>query len=141
MVDKQVIDEWVAMADDDLAFAKAALEDNLEYYMQICFYLHQATEKILKAYILANELEFEKIHDLNKLLRICVQKDEKFSKFVETVKLLNPFYIGTRYPDVVITIDKSQAENSLHLAEEIAAFVKQKLEAVEGEVVEEEKKD
>jgi len=84
-------------------------------------------------------LEFEKIHDLNELLRICVQKDEKFSVFVETVKLLNPFYIGTRYPDIVIAINKSQAENALHLAEEIAAFVKQKLEAVEGEVVEEEK--
>jgi len=33
MVDKQVIGEWIATADDDLAFAKAALEDDLEYYM------------------------------------------------------------------------------------------------------------
>lgn len=129
MVDKQVIDEWIAMADDDLAFAKAALEDNLEYYLQICFYLHQATEKILKAYILANALEFEKIHDLNKLLRICVQKDEEFSKFVEAVKLLNPFYIGTRYPDVVIKVSKSQTENALNLAEEVAVFVKEKIKS------------
>lgn len=129
------------MADDDLAFAKAALEDNLEYYLQICFYLHQATEKILKAYILANALEFEKIHDLNKLLRICVQKDEEFSEFVETVKLLNPFYIGTRYPDVVIKVSKSQTKNVLNLAEQIAAFVKEKIKAVKGEVVEEEKKN
>lgn len=141
MVDKQIVDEWIAMADDDLAFAKAALEDKLEYYLQICFYLHQATEKILKAYILANALEFEKIHDLNKLLQICVQKDEEFSEFVENVKLLNPFYIGTRYPDVVIKVSKSQTENVLNLAEQIASFVKEKLkEAVEGEVVEEEKK-
>lgn len=26
MVDKQIIDEWIAMADDDLAFAKAINE-------------------------------------------------------------------------------------------------------------------
>lgn len=140
MVDKQVIDEWIAIAGDDLAFAKAALEDELEFYLQICFFLHQATEKILKAYILANELEFEKIHDLNKLLRICAQKDEEFNKFSENIKLLNPFYIGTRYPDVVINVNKSQAENSLNLAEQVAEFVKQKLKNV-GEVVEEEKKD
>lgn len=139
MVDKQIVDEWIVLADDDLAFAKAALEDKLEYYLQICFYIHQATEKILKAYILANELGFEKIHDLNKLLQICIQKDEEFSEFVEAAKLLNPFYIGTRYPDVVIKVNKSQAENALNLAEQISNFVKEKIEAVEGEVVEEKK--
>lgn len=80
MVDQKIIKEWVSMADDDLAFAKAAMENNLEYYLQVCFYLHQATEKILKAYILANDLRFEKIHDLNKLLQICAQDDEKFNE-------------------------------------------------------------
>ena len=140
MVDKQIIDEWIARADEDLAFAKASLEDGLEFYPQICFFLHQSTEKILKAYILANELGFERMHDLIKLLQICVQKDEVFNNFIETAELLNPYYIGTRYPDFVFKVNKSQAENALKLAEQVAVFVKGKIEAVEGEVVEEEKK-
>ena len=140
MVDKQVIDEWIAKAEEDLTFVKVTLEDNLEFYLQICFFLHQATEKILKAYILVNELGFEKIRDLIKLLKICAQKDQEFNNFFEGAKLLNPFYIGTRYPDFVITVNKSQAEEALKLTEQIIAFVKKKIEAVEGEVVEEEKK-
>lgn len=146
MVDKQIIDEWIAKADEDLAFARITLEEGLEFYLQICFYLHQATEKILKAYILANELGFEKIHDLNKLLRICLQKDKGFNNFFEAAKLLNPFYIGTRYPDFVITVSKSQAENALKAAEQVADFVKQKInqqvgEQSTGEVVEEKKEE
>lgn len=161
MVDKQIVEEWIVKANEDLAFAKTALEEGLEFYPQICFYLHQATEKILKAYILVNELGFKKMHDLIKLLQICSQKDLAFNKFFETAELLNPFYIGTRYPDLVLKVNKSQTENALQIAEEIAAFVKQKInqqaedkpagkqaqgeentetpkteEAVEGEVVE-----
>ncbi len=127
MVDQQIIKEWIAKADEDMGFSKAALVDNLEFYLQICFYVHQAIEKYLKAYILANELGFEKIHDLMKLLQICAQKDEEFNNFFETVKLVNPFYIGTRYPDFIIEVNKSQAENALNLTEQIANFVKEKL--------------
>ena len=137
MVDKQVVDNWINKADEDMVFAKAILEDNLEFYLQICFSLHQATEKYLKAYIMAMGLEFEKIHDLTKLLQICAQKDAGFNNFSDAAKLLNPFYIGTRYPDLEVRVSKSQTENVLKLAEQIAAFVKEKIEAVEGEVVEE----
>lgn len=45
----------------------------------------------------------------------------------ETVKLLNPFYIGTRYPDFIIFINKSDAEKALQVAEEIANSIKSKL--------------
>lgn len=129
MVDKQVVDNWINKADEDMVFAKAILEDNLEFYLQICFSLHQATEKYLKAYIMAKGLEFEKIHDLTKLLQICAQKDEGFNNFSEAAKLLNPFYIGTRYPDFEVKISKSQTENILNLAEGIAIFVKEKIKA------------
>lgn len=138
MVDKQIIDSWIDKADEDLVFAKAILEDHLEFYLQICFALQQAVEKYLKAYIIATGLEFEKIHDLNKLLQMCAQKDEEFNNFSETTKLLNPFYIGTRYPDFEVRVNKSQTENLLNLVEQMATFVKRK---IEGEVVEEKKEE
>lgn len=48
MVDNQVIRNWLDKADGDLAFAKANLQEGLEFYPQICFYLHQSVEKYLK---------------------------------------------------------------------------------------------
>ncbi|MDO8498269.1 MAG: HEPN domain-containing protein [bacterium] len=127
MVDKQIIEKWVDKATEDLAFAKASLGEGLEFYPQICFYLHQSVEKYLKAYILSKELNIHRIHDLTQLLKICTEHDLEFNKFSEAVKLLNPFYIGTRYPDSIISINKSDAEKALYAAEEIADLVKAKL--------------
>ena len=127
MVDKKVVKSWLNKADEDLAFARASLKDGLEFYPQICFYLHQSVEKYLKAYIISERLNFPKIHDLLQLVQICMEDDKDFDKFYETAEVLNPFYIGTRYPDVIITVNKSDAEKALQVAEEIANSIKSKL--------------
>lgn len=41
----------------------------------------------------------------------------------------------------MINVNKPQAENALDLAEKIAVFVKEKIKTVEGEMVEEDKKE
>lgn len=127
MADSQIIRNWLDKADDDLAFARASLQENLEFYPQICFYLHQSVEKYLKAYIIAKGLNLKRIHDLMELVKICAGDDQEFNKFHEAVKLLNPFYIGTRYPDFIISIDKSDAQKAFGVAEEISNAVKSKL--------------
>lgn len=130
MVDNQVIKNWLDKADEDLAFAKASLQEDLEFYPQICFYLHQSVEKYLKAYIIAKGLNLKRIHDLTQLVQACTENDREFNRFYETAELLNPFYIGTRYPDFVISINKSIAEKALHTTEEIANFIQSKLQFV-----------
>ena len=137
MVDPKLIDGWIEKADEDLEYAKISLKEGLEFYPQICFLLHQAVEKYLKAYIIASELDFQKTHDLGRLVKICGQKDHEFDQFFDKITDLNTYYIETRYPDFEIIVNKSQAEIALNLVEQIAAFVKQKLE---GEVVKEEPK-
>lgn len=127
MVDNQVIRNWLDKADEDLAFARASLQEGFEFYSQICFYLHQSVEKYLKAYIIAKGLNLKRIHDLTELVQMCTEDDQEFNKFYETAKLLNPFYIGTRYPDIIISINKSNAEKALQAAEEISNSVKSKL--------------
>lgn len=51
MVDPELINNWIKKADEDLKYAKVSLEENLEFYPQISFLLHQAVEKYFKAYI------------------------------------------------------------------------------------------
>lgn len=123
----QVAENWLDKADEDLAFAKANLREGLEFYPQICFYLHQSVEKYLKAYVIAKGLKLKRIHDLTQLVQVCTEKDKEFNEFYETVKFLNPFYIGTRYPDFIISVNKSNAEKALRVAEDIAVFIKSKL--------------
>ncbi|MDP2277079.1 MAG: HEPN domain-containing protein, partial [Nitrospirota bacterium] len=98
MADVKVVREWLSKADEDLNFAKVNLEEGNNFYAQICFHFQQAAEKYLKAFIVAYDLEFEKIHNLIALLKICGKKDASMLSLMEQCELLNAAYIDARYP-------------------------------------------
>ena len=95
MVDSDIIEEWAAKADEDFEFARINLEEEKPFYAQICFHFQQAAEKYLKAYIIAKELEFRKIHDLPLLLKQCSSKDATIITLAEDCEFLTTFYIET----------------------------------------------
>jgi len=97
MADPKLIQEWLQKADEDLDFAASIIEDST-FYAQICFHFQQAAEKYLKALIVADELEFQKIHDLVTLLKICLESRPALASLMPDCKLLNRFYTDTRYP-------------------------------------------
>lgn len=127
MADPSLVAGWIKKADENLQYARASFKEELGFYPQICFHLHQAVEKYLKAYIVAKDLNFQKIHDLTKLLKICAEVDTGFNGLSDSVVNLNPYYIETRYPEFIGTIGKVEAEKALRVAEEIAVFIKSKL--------------
>ncbi|MCK4291916.1 MAG: HEPN domain-containing protein [Planctomycetes bacterium] len=53
----EIAKEWIEKADEDYGFARVGIECT-DYFGQICFHFHQAAEKYLKAFIVANELKF-----------------------------------------------------------------------------------
>ena len=97
MADPQLVREWLDKADEDFGFAVSVMADS-PYYSQICFHFHQAAEKYLKAYIIAYDLDFQKIHDLLVLLKICMRKDAGLQAILRDCKFLNRYYIDARYP-------------------------------------------
>jgi HEPN domain-containing protein len=97
MVDRKLIEEWIAKADEDFDFASSVITDSA-FYGQICFHYQQAAEKYLKTFIVANELPFEKVHDLLALLKTCCRKEPSLSELKDDCTLLSGFYINTRYP-------------------------------------------
>ena len=97
MANSQLVREWLAEADEDLGFAASVLDES-SYYAQICFHFHQAAEKYLKAYVVAHDLEFQKIHDLPVLLKTCMQQNSNLRIILDDCKFLNRYYIEARYP-------------------------------------------
>jgi len=97
MADPKLIQEWLQKADEDLGFAASIIEDS-PFYAQICFHFQQAAEKYLKAIIVADDLEFQKIHDLITLLKSCLGRRPELIRLMPDCTLLNRFYIDTRYP-------------------------------------------
>jgi HEPN domain-containing protein len=97
MAESQLVDEWLKKAEEDFQFAASVLEDST-FYAQICFHFHQAAEKYLKAFIVARDLEFQKIHDLPILLKLCSSIEPRLLEILGDCKFLNRYYIDTRYP-------------------------------------------
>ena len=93
MVDPEIIEEWVGKGDDDFEFARINLEEKKPFHAQICFHFQQAAEKYLKAFIIQNDLEFRKTHDLPLLLKQCASKDSTFKNYAEDCEYLNTFYL------------------------------------------------
>jgi len=98
MADPKVVQEWLSKADEDFNFANSNLKEGNNFYAQICFHFHRAAEKYLKAFIVAHDLEFEKIHDLVALLKACAEKEPSLGSLREDCETLNAAYIDTRYP-------------------------------------------
>ncbi|MBI5233445.1 MAG: HEPN domain-containing protein [Deltaproteobacteria bacterium] len=98
MVDPQIVKEWLDKADEDFNFARVNLEEGKNFYAQICFHFQQSAEKYLKAFIITYDLEFEKMHNLIKLLKICANKESSLLSLMDKCETLNTAYIDTRYP-------------------------------------------
>lgn len=122
--------DWIILADEDLGFASTNLEDEeTNYFSQICFHFQQAAEKYLKAYIVANNLEFRKIHELPTLLAICQKHNQGFENLKEDCDFLTEFYFETRYPAYVPVsrITREMAKKAEESTKNIRNFVKEKL--------------
>ena len=91
---------------------------------QICFHFQQAAEKYLKAFIVANKLDFRAVHNLIELLELCKKKNPEFEKISEACHFLNPFYIDSRYPVNWPThYDRNTAQKAKQYVEMIADIV------------------
>ena len=51
MADVSLVKQWMEKAEEDFGYAEKSLQDELEFFAQICFHFHQAAEKYFKAYI------------------------------------------------------------------------------------------
>jgi len=131
MVDPQLVLEWLNKADEDFGFAASVIKES-PYYAQICFHFHQAAEKYLKAYIIAYDLEFEKIHDFPVLLKICMQKEPNLQIILDDCKFLNRYYIEARYPvHWPTSYDREETQKAKLAAEHIRKTIKNRLELPE----------
>ena len=125
----EIAKEWIGKADEDYGFACASIEYT-DYFAQVCFHFQQAAEKYLKAFIVANKLEFRAVHNLLELLEICKQKEPGIVELEQACRFLNPFYIDTRYPvHWPAQYDKDTAIEAKQMTDNIRDWIKKSLNA------------
>jgi len=126
---KTEVHEWIQRADLDLSEAEFLLENNRPFE-NVAYFLHQALEKYLKAYLLYNRWELEKIHDLVKLTETAKKYDKEFEPFVQLMRDMASYYIESRYPvGYVVTYSRSEITKSLKTAKRLKTLVLAKITA------------
>ena len=94
----EYIKNWLFRANEDIAVIESLAGINFEFYTStICFHAQQASEKFLKAFLIYQDIDFPKTHDLDFLLMEC-QKIDKHSFDID-LKSLTDFGVSIRYPD------------------------------------------
>ena len=116
---------WLRKADSDLANVRACLTAN-EAFDTACFHAQQAAEKCLKAYMLACDIDITFIHNLEKLIELCAERDRSFLELKEIGQTLTPYAVSLRY-DEDFWPDRSTVEEALSGAETISKFVVDRL--------------
>ena len=115
-------DKWFEFSLDDLD--SAAIMFKAGKYHKVCFFAHQAAEKALKGFLLTRRFTPPKIHNLIDLVNLCAKLDSSFTKFLPQARILNQFYLPTRYPGVLpgnpfMEVDRGTAEEALDWAKGI----------------------
>ena len=90
---------WLEKARRDLATAERGLADPEPFRDIICFHAQQAVEKHLKAFLIFHEIDFPKTHVLEDLVLLAESVDAQFEALRETVVILTPYAVETRYPE------------------------------------------
>jgi len=90
MADSTDYAKWLDRARQDLKLIEIIYEEGLEGLEDsFCYMCQQAAEKLLKAFIVKNEKNGPRSHDLVFLLGLCKKYDDSLIKLVDALTVLN----------------------------------------------------
>jgi HEPN domain-containing protein len=126
-IDSKNYQEWIEKAKEDELNALSLLKHRDGTPSMICFISHQISEKYLKAFLIFIQKPFRKVHDLIELETLIIETEKDIAEFHEDFKLLNRYYIETRYPGDYPEFSWDEAEESYEAAKKIKEFVLNKI--------------
>ena len=116
-------EKWFKKAEQDLFVIKNIININDAPYELCCFHAQQASEKYLKAYLTAHNVEFLKTHMLFVLVKQCADFDVRFLDILLNAKKLENFAVTSRYPDEIDDLTLLDAQQAYQNALTIKEFV------------------
>jgi len=116
--------EWYRFAHMDMQAANTLNEQmHPKPLVFICYHCQQSAEKMLKGFLVANEKEAPKTHDLTQLCSMCIEIDEQFEALKTMCKFLTLFSVLPRYPNELDIIE-DDAGRAILYSQKIIDFFK-----------------
>lgn len=122
-----IVKEWFDFADKDIRSAKHLLNMQPVPLEIICYHCEQAAEKVLKGYLIHQDIEPPRTHDLRLLCKMCLNIDVAFDEISQACINLTPFGVHPRYP-FEIEIFETDMQKAIIDADHVVNFVLQKVQ-------------
>lgn len=116
-----IYEEWLLKAKRDLDTANALLEK--AYYDTAIYHTQQCAEKALKGYCVYRLQPLIKTHDLEKILKVCINLDNNFQQLDLLATSLNGLDIRFRYPDIEFEPDETEVVDAIEWSKQVLDFV------------------
>jgi HEPN domain-containing protein len=125
-------ERWLREARTELETASWDLKGNRA--SAACFWSQQAAEKALKAFLYFKGERIVLEHSVARLAQMCEAKETGFAEFLEGAKILDRYYVPTRYPNSLPgsaipaeSYSAEEAKRALHTGKEIVDFVAKRM--------------
>ncbi len=118
--------EWIKYAEKDFVAAEFLMTAASPPIEIICYHCQQSVEKILKAFLIKNDIVPSRTHDLNLLINECCKIDNEMSLLKKECNRLNDFGVNTRSPNNLDLI-LDDAKIALKDAEKIKTYILNKV--------------
>ena len=100
--------DWLRIAEKDLHRVRRLLE--IQDSETAGFYLQQAKEKFLKAFLLSRGWHLQRIHDLEALLNAALAHEPALEQYRLPLQRITGFYFLERYP---LMLDSGMTEQDV----------------------------
>ena len=122
------IKEWFYQADQDLGSAIVIFQHIPRYFETVAFHCQQAVEKYIKGLLVFYDSNFKKTHDVVFLLELLTDKTDISDDLYSKALSMEGFGVDIRYPNHKIHLSKEELENTIKIAREFRAFVKERID-------------
>ena len=90
---------WMSQAQHQLRVVESLLRES--FWSDACFMAEQTAQMALKSFLFGRGRRMVPIHSVRELAVQCSGFDERFGEVVEWGKVLDRYYVTTRYPDAL----------------------------------------
>jgi HEPN domain-containing protein len=121
---RQITQEWVEKAEGDFATAHRELQvQQMANYDAVCFHSQQCVEKYLKAFLQEENIAFNRIHDLSRLLDLLLPVEPTWETLRPMLEVLTTYAVEFRYPG--ISANQALATQSFEDCETVRQIIRQ----------------
>lgn len=122
-VRRELVRRWVAKAEEDRAVIKKLPYDEPQCRPPIAYHAQQIAEKLVKAFLVHHEVEFQWTHDIDELLDLVAQIDGALAESLRPAAKLTVYASETRYPTNAPALTVEDAKRAVTLAESVRSAI------------------